>query len=394
MNACGKTAVAFVCMVAFAFPMSASSFALRTLEKGDKIPDLDFRGLAGEGGKLSSFAGGKGLVVIYWATWSSRSPELLRFAEQVLRGYEKQGIRILAVNADHQEMKAEDLAAVRAAAEGLRLSFPVVVDAGLVGYNAIGIVSTPTTLLLDRDLRLVDAYPGFPSAARDDIPARIEAFLGIAPPKPPEKDRYLLEHRPKNNALMYYNLGKRLYLLARSPSGELRAVPENAIERLDEAIRRDPDYFRPYLLKAIILHQAKGNGRLAEALRELEKRDFQEVYERRILGLGYLAMGKDAAAAAHLRAASGILPDDPAILFGLAVAAARSGDAAGARKALAALGRGTGAREALGFDHESLFTPEGALRGDAGPALQRALERLLEIEKQGQGALREGIQGK
>ena len=55
------------------FPLSASSFALRGLTEGDKITDIAFAGISGEGGKLSSFAGEKGLVVIYWATWSSRS---------------------------------------------------------------------------------------------------------------------------------------------------------------------------------------------------------------------------------------------------------------------------------------------------------------------------------
>ena len=91
----------------------ASAFALRGLEPGAKVPDIELMGISGEGGKLSSFAGPKGLVVIYWATWSSRSPAILQFAEKELRRYEKLGMNIIAVNADHQEMKAEDFAAVR-----------------------------------------------------------------------------------------------------------------------------------------------------------------------------------------------------------------------------------------------------------------------------------------
>lgn len=379
---------AAVCFLAFAFPMSASSFALRALEKGDRVPDIELAGLSGEGVRLSSFAGEKGLVVIYWATWSVRSPDLLRFAEQALRAYEKSGLRLIAVNADHEEMNAKDLEAVRAKAAELGLSFPVLVDRGLKGYNAVGIISVPTTLVLDRDLRIADAYPGFPSVARDDIPERIEAFLGIARKKREEKAQYLLDHRPKNNALTYHNLGKRLYILARSPSGDLKEVPETAIERLEEAIRRDPDFFWPYLLKAIVLHQAKASDRLDAALQALRSKEFHEVYERRILGFGYLYLGRDEEAAAHFLAASGILPDDPAVLFGGAVAAARLGKREAAAKALDRLRRDAAAKEVLGFDYEGFFAADGALREGTEAALRRALERFLNIEKGGEAALR------
>ena len=81
---------AAVCLTAIASPWwSASAFALRTLEQGAKAPDIELMGVNGEGAKLSSLVGAKGLVVVYWATWSSRSPAILQFAEQELRKYEK-----------------------------------------------------------------------------------------------------------------------------------------------------------------------------------------------------------------------------------------------------------------------------------------------------------------
>jgi hypothetical protein len=66
-------------------PLSAESFALRGLDKGDSVPDMEFMGITAESGKLSSFSGGKGLIVIYWATWSSRSPMILEFATPTTR---------------------------------------------------------------------------------------------------------------------------------------------------------------------------------------------------------------------------------------------------------------------------------------------------------------------
>lgn len=364
-----------------AFPFSASSFALRNMEKGSQVPDLEFAGLTGEGGRLSSFAGTKGLVVVYWASWSSRSPEILSFFDKELRRYEKMGFRLLAVNADHQEMKAEDIAAARAAAAGTGVTFPVVLDQGLKGYNTIGIISMPTTIFLDRSLKIIDVYPGFPTVARDEIPARLDAYLGIVREKPPEKARYLLEHRPKNYALQYYNLGKQLFLSSRSPSGDLKAVPTTAIERIDEAIRRDPAFFRPYLLKAVIFDMVRDDRRLEEVLGEMKKHEFQEVYERRLLGIGYLLLRKDPLAEDHFKILSSQVPEDPVVLFAEGVLAARRKDGTAARKAVDALAKNPKAAEAMGFDPFSLFTPEGGLRAGTEAALRSAFEKILEIEK-------------
>ena len=388
MNGGRKSALtALLCVWAFSFPLSASSFALRGMEKGSQVPDMEFVGISTQGGKISSFAGGKGLVLIYWATWSSRSRDVLVFAEKELRRYEIQGLKFLAVNADHQEMKSEDIAAVGAAASEMGLSFPVVLDAGLKGYNEIGVISLPTTIVLDNALKIVDAYPGFPSVARDEIPDRIDAFLGIVKEKPVEKAQYLLEHQPKNHALQFYNLGKRLFLSARSPSGELKGIPDSAIERLDEAIRRDPDYFRPYLLKAIILDLARANGRREAALQELKKRDFQESYERRILGLGYLYLGLDDMADDCFRLLSSQVQNDPVMRFGDAVVAARKKNGPAAKNALSALAGIPGAKEALGFDHAPLFAESGEMATGSEKGLRAALDRLLEIEKPSMGGM-------
>jgi hypothetical protein len=114
--------VAVLCGWILIMPLSAESFALRGLDKGDSVPDMEFMGITAESGKLSSFSGGKGLIVIYWATWSSRSPMILEFAEKELRRYEEHGVKLLAINADHQEMRREEIEAVKGKATEMALS--------------------------------------------------------------------------------------------------------------------------------------------------------------------------------------------------------------------------------------------------------------------------------
>jgi tetratricopeptide (TPR) repeat protein len=197
------------------------------------------------------------------------------------------------------------------------------------------------------------------------------------------------DHKTKNHALQYYNLGKRLFLTARSPSGELRGgVPQSAIDRLDEAIRRDPDFFRPYLLKAIIYHAAKEYARRDSALDNIRKREFQEPYEHRVLALGYLEMGMDNSASDHLKLLFSLAPDDPAGLFGQTLLSMRRKDAAAAKKAATALLMSPKSREVLGEDPAALFTSEGGVKPGAERAARNTLERLLDIEKIGQGMIR------
>lgn len=372
-----------LCAGILAVPLPASSFALQGLAKGDKVPNIAVAGISGEGGTLSSFAGEKGLVVIYWATWNSRSTGLLTFAEKELKRYEALGLSFLAVNADRPEMKLAEITAVKAKAAELALSFPVTLDAGLRGYHEIGITGIPTTLILRPDLTLVDAYPDFPPAARDDIPDRLDAFLGIVKAGPPRKAQTLPERKPKNDALQYYNLGKKIFLLSRSPSGELVSVPGEGIDRLDEAIRRDPDFFRPYLLKAIIYHLASVGEKRDELLWQIQGRNFREVGQRRVLGFGYLYLGMDLLAADSFRLLSSQAPEDPGVLFGLAVASARTGDTASAKRALEALGKNPEAARDLGFDYAALLTPGGENVPGAAEQLRFALGILLGIETKG-----------
>lgn len=176
-----RPAVAFLGVFAllFAAYARAGSFPLRELKKGDAIQDIAFVGLTADSGALSSFAGEKGLIVIYWSTSSALSSEMLRFAEKELLRYAGHGMNLLAVDADAREMRIEDLSAVRAQAATMGLSFPVVLDAARKGFDGAGIEDVPTVVVLDKDLRIVDAFAGTSPAVRSAIVESVDAFLGF-----------------------------------------------------------------------------------------------------------------------------------------------------------------------------------------------------------------------
>ncbi|RMG59049.1 MAG: hypothetical protein D6713_06375 [Deltaproteobacteria bacterium] len=311
---------AFVLLLLFVFSVTAprlrgEAFALRTLSKGDRVRDYDLTMLDGSVKKLSSFSGEKGLLVFFWASWAFRSKDLLEYGKTLHEKYAPKGVGVVAVNVEHQEVTAEALESVRNYYEALSLPFPTAVDSGLVMFDEFGVVATPTTVLLSKDLTVVDAFPGFPSVAREKIEKMVMDFLGIEEEKKPEKVQYLLAKKPKNRALLYYNLGRTLYRRYVSQKDELKRVPKRVIEKLDEAQKRDPDFYGPYMLKAIIYHKAKVFDERDRVLAQIEEKKFSEHVERRDLAFMYYLMGMTEKAR---ELAGGLLkeiPDEPTVIL-------------------------------------------------------------------------------
>ncbi len=286
--------------------------ALRTLKKGDTIRDFELSLATGEGPvKISELAGKSGLVMIFWATWSDRSRSLLKFAEtQLKQQFAEKGITIVGVNIEGESVSDANLAKIRGLVEELGLSFPVAIDEGLVVFDEIGVITNPTTVLVGEGMKLEGVYPGFPSIARDEIPRMVNSYLGIEEKKAPIRVRYLLDHQPKNKALLRYNLGRNLYKRYLSLKGELKNVPAGAVKQLDEATGRDPDFYGPYVLKAIIYHKTGEDEEKQAVLEQIEEKGFKEHVERIDIAYMYLLIGMSDKAKAILTELHAEIPDE------------------------------------------------------------------------------------
>ncbi len=110
----------------------------------------EFQGQTIEG-RTASLASQRGKVVLvnFWATWCQECrPEMPMF-EQLHREFAAQGLSVIGVNT------REGTAAIRAYANELRLTFPLVLDQKGNIYAAYGVVGLPTTFLIGRDGRAV-----------------------------------------------------------------------------------------------------------------------------------------------------------------------------------------------------------------------------------------------
>lgn len=175
-------------------------------------------------------------VLVFWATWSPRSESTLTYWDNLGKEYSDHNIKVLAVNADHQEMTAADLQEVDAYVQEKNIGLPVHVDQNLEFYNEIGIVVVPTTVFIDSSGTMTYRYTGFPTSAAIDLKQDLEKELGIAEEVEEEAVTAEPEYEPKNRALLYYGLGRRL---------QEKGFPDKAREKYVTALQKDPDYADP-----------------------------------------------------------------------------------------------------------------------------------------------------
>ncbi len=148
---------------------------------GSAAPLLPVRDLDGTHRSLRDLAGPRGLVIVFWAGWSDRSiEELKRLAtgEQTLRS---QGVGIAAVNVEHEVVTPDDVKVLSARLSALGGALPVVVDEGLELFHAYGVVTVPTTVLVNEKGDVAYFASGYSHSGREDLFDAIAVLAGAAP---------------------------------------------------------------------------------------------------------------------------------------------------------------------------------------------------------------------
>jgi peroxiredoxin len=142
------------------------------------VPDLQ-----GTVHSLKDYAGPKGLVVFFWAGWSERSIEELRRLNGIQKEIRDHGVGVVAVNVEH-EASQPTLAAVKDNVAGLGLTLPIAVDEGLKLFKAYGVVSVPSTAIIDAKGELAYFLAGYSHESRDELFDKIDQLAGVEHARP------------------------------------------------------------------------------------------------------------------------------------------------------------------------------------------------------------------
>ena len=225
-----STAVAGILMTA---PTAAT---LQSLQTGMKAPDFSVKGMDGQAKKFTDLKGQKLTAVIFWSTWSLNSGKALARMEQLYDKYRGKGFSVVAIDVDGQNITDDTLSKIKAEINGLKITFPVFVDYGLVTFHDYGIIAVPSTVLLDGSRLIKYELSGFPVIGSDDMAGYISSTFepGAAPRIVMKKG-----HEPDPEAVRCYNLAMRML---KSPRSAMMAPMW-----LKRAVETDPKFALPYI---------------------------------------------------------------------------------------------------------------------------------------------------
>jgi thioredoxin-like negative regulator of GroEL len=234
-------------------PLSA---AFKRVGRGQNPPAFTAVDIEGRERRSADLLGDKVTVVVFWATWSPRSREILADLETLSAELGEGSFQVVAINAEHEHITDRDRASIREMVGELGSSALVLFDRGLTAYNDYGVMALPSSLVVDERGIVTFDLAGWPTTMRSDLSDAVKKALGLPTSvelRPPE------EYKAKNGALMYYNFGRRLME---------KGQEEKAEAQLTEAVRRDPDFVKPRLSLGVFF---KKSGRLDEARAQFDK---------------------------------------------------------------------------------------------------------------------------
>jgi peroxiredoxin len=141
---------ALVVVVATCLALPAGAISAK---KGDVAPDFELLDLGGNTVKLSDYKG-KVVFLAFWASWCPRCMEELVFLQGLYTVLSDEMV-VLAINQETKNNSPAHRELLKKELDELNLDFPVLLDTKLDVWTSYEIGVLPTSVILDRDGRVV-----------------------------------------------------------------------------------------------------------------------------------------------------------------------------------------------------------------------------------------------
>ncbi|MDF1552070.1 MAG: redoxin domain-containing protein [Deferrisomatales bacterium] len=237
----------------------AAAFKRTTV--GSPSRDFVLDSLEGTSLRLTENLGPRATILLFWATWNSRSLEALRDLQQLHTRFKDEGLTVIAVNVDAEGYAEGRRAAVSGVVQDLGLSYPMLIDGDLRVYDAYGVVSVPSIAVVDPKGKIAEVLPGYASTVRSEFHEKVLTALAMGTPSPEDRAPRVGTNGSRGAARRFLELG---YVLQRT--GRI----EEATRHFTRAVAQDPFYKEACQALSTALQQA---GRMDEAERVLAQLD-------------------------------------------------------------------------------------------------------------------------
>ena len=149
-----------------------SPVTLAQPEKTIPAPDFILKSLNGEEVSLNQHRG-KYVLVNFWATWCGPCKMEMASLETLYQRFKSRKFSLLAISNDMFGAKI-----VKPFVKAHRLSFPILLDQQLQASNKFGVVSLPTTFMIDPEGNIIGKLRGAEDWASPDNLLYFENLLG------------------------------------------------------------------------------------------------------------------------------------------------------------------------------------------------------------------------
>ncbi|WP_333656244.1 peroxiredoxin family protein [Dissulfurispira sp.] len=175
-------AIIFIAVIVGSFVYTATAQAL--LQIGAQAPEFTLKDIEGKDISLSQYSQKKAVVVLFWSTWSAKSPNALKRFEGFYKTYKDRGIQVLGVNADSQAISNEDIEKIKKLVKEFDITFPMLMDKELKAFHECSVIALPSTIIVSEG-KIAYELPGLPLVGTEDM---FDYLLVLAGEQPKKED--------------------------------------------------------------------------------------------------------------------------------------------------------------------------------------------------------------
>ncbi|MBI5418353.1 tetratricopeptide repeat protein [Candidatus Poribacteria bacterium] len=258
--------------------------AFKRLAVGGEAPEISLKDINGTTISTTSFKNKNTLALVFFKFPSLRGDKALAYWQKMYESYNinivgaAERVEVIGIYCPQTDkgISGEEITGVKKIIEDNKVSFPILMDEGLGIFSKYGIITMPSTAILNKSGIVDYILTGFPEfGAERDIRINLKKILGIPEEIIVKKEEY----EPKNKADFSYKLALVV---------QQRGNTQKAIEHLQTAISKDPDYALAYSTLGKLYVQEGNKDKAVEAFRKALSLDPNNVSA--LLDYGFLCM--------------------------------------------------------------------------------------------------------
>ena len=143
-----------------------------TVLLGEKAPNFTLNSIDGETVSLNKYRGSI-VIIIYWRTEQERSLTAITDGQDIFRRYKNKGVQVIGMTSDTDRQTE-----LQSIVKNFEINCTILIDSDREVFGDYGIRVYPSTVIIDRNLKLAYDLPGHSLTYKTTLEANLQYMLG------------------------------------------------------------------------------------------------------------------------------------------------------------------------------------------------------------------------